>query len=141
MSSAPSKDTLTVECARAFVRDVDQHPGQELERVNRLGARRRALGLVGPVRHRRRGPVVGQPLQGDGIPRAVVRESGREGPVLLRHPDGRVDVEPRVRPGEHAGGRRLIKQLEAHEEARRNLSTTCATTGRHGPYSRAKRSS
>ncbi len=25
-------------------------------------------------------------------------------------------MEPRVRPGEHAGGLRLIKQLEAHEE-------------------------
>ncbi len=25
-------------------------------------------------------------------------------------------MEPRVRPGEHAGGLLLIKQLEAHEE-------------------------
>jgi len=31
-------------------------------------------------------------------------------------PDGGVHVEPRVRPGEHAGGLLLIKQLEAHEE-------------------------
>gem|GEM_PF-4867544 len=32
-----------------LVGDVDQHAGQELERVHRLGARRRAVGLVGPV--------------------------------------------------------------------------------------------
>ena len=31
-------------------------------------------------------------------------------------PDGGVHVEPRVRPGEHAGGLLLIKHLEAHEE-------------------------
>jgi hypothetical protein len=36
----------------ALVGDVHQHPGQELERVGGFGARRRALGLVRPVRQR-----------------------------------------------------------------------------------------
>jgi hypothetical protein len=41
----------------ALVGDVDQDPGEELERVHGLGARRRALGLVGAIHHRLRGPV------------------------------------------------------------------------------------
>ena len=72
-----------------LVGDVHQHPGEELERVHGLGARRRAVGLVGPVGDRLRRPVVGQPFQGDGIPRAVPREPGGKGPVILGHPDGR----------------------------------------------------
>ena len=70
----------------ALVGDVHQHPGQERERVDGLGARRRALGLVRPVRHRRGGAVVGQPLQCDGIPRTVPGESGGERAIVLRHP-------------------------------------------------------
>ncbi|OBQ31858.1 MAG: hypothetical protein AN485_23020, partial [Anabaena sp. MDT14b] len=89
---------------------------QKLQRVGGLGARRRAVRLVGPVRHRLRGAVVRQALQRDRIPRTVPGESGDERAIVLGHPHGGVDVEPRVRPGEHAGGLLLIKQLEAHEE-------------------------
>ena len=59
-----------------LVGDVHQHPGQELKRVHGLGARRRAFGLARPIGHRFRRPVVGEPFQGDGIPRAVPREHG-----------------------------------------------------------------
>jgi len=33
----------------ALIGDIDQHPGQELQRVNGLGARRRALRLIGAI--------------------------------------------------------------------------------------------
>ncbi len=46
----------------------------------------------------------------------VPREPGGEGAIVLRDPDGAVHVEPRVRPGEHAGGLALVEQLQAHEE-------------------------
>jgi hypothetical protein len=42
----------------ARVGDVHEHPGEELERVGGLGPRRRALRIVGAVRHRLRGPVI-----------------------------------------------------------------------------------
>jgi len=51
----------------ALVGDVHQHPGEELERVDGLGARRRALRLVGAVGDRFHGPVVGEPVQRDGL--------------------------------------------------------------------------
>ena len=60
------------------------------------------------------GSVVRQALPRDRIPRTVPGEPSGERPVLLRHPHGRVDVEPRVRPGEHAGGLLLIKQPSIH---------------------------
>ena len=52
----------------ALVGDVHEHPGEELQPVHRLGARRRAFGLVGAIGHGLGGPVVRQPLQRDGIP-------------------------------------------------------------------------
>jgi hypothetical protein len=70
----------------ALVGDVHQHPGQELERVGGLGARRRALGRVRPVRHRLVGAVVGQPLQRDGIPGAGAREAGGERAIVHGDP-------------------------------------------------------
>jgi hypothetical protein len=65
---------------------MDQHPGEELERVYRLGARRRTVRLVGPVRHRLRGSVVRQALQHDGIPGAVAREAGGERAIVHGEP-------------------------------------------------------
>ena len=64
----------------AFVRNVHQDPGQEFQGAQGLGARRRrAVRLVRPVGDRFRRPVVGEPLQRDGMPRAVPREPGGEG--------------------------------------------------------------
>ena len=40
-------------------------------RLASVGARRRAVGLVGAIGHDRGGPVVRESLQGDGIPGAV----------------------------------------------------------------------
>ncbi len=71
-----------------LVRSVHEHPGQELERVGGLGARRGSVGLVGAIRHRLRGPVVRQPLQRDGIPGAVAREARRERAIVLGDPKG-----------------------------------------------------
>jgi hypothetical protein len=99
-----------------LVRDVHQHPSQELERVGRLGARRRALRLVGPVRHGLGGPVVRQPFERHGIPRTVPGEPSGKRAVLLRHPHGGVHVEPRVRPCEHARCLVLVEQLQPHEQ-------------------------
>ena len=63
--------------------------------------RRRAFVLVGPIGHRLRGAVVRQALQRDGIPRAVLGEASGKRAIVLRHPDGRMDMEPRVRLGQH----------------------------------------
>ena len=57
-------------------------------------ARRRSVRPVGTVGGRFRRPVVRQPLQRDGIPRAVPREPGGKGAVVFRHPDGRVHMQP-----------------------------------------------
>jgi hypothetical protein len=70
----------------ALIGDVHQHPGQKLQRVHGLRARRGSVGLVRPVRDRRRGPVIRQPLQRDRIPRAVAREARRERAIVLGHP-------------------------------------------------------
>ena len=86
----------------ALVRDVHQEPGQELQRVHRLGPRRWPLRLVGAIRHRLSGPVVRQPLQRDGIAGAVAREAHRERAIVLGDPDGGVPVKPGVRPRQHA---------------------------------------
>ena len=56
---------------------MGQHPREKLQGVGRLGAGGGALGLVGAIRHDLRRAVVRQPLQGDGIARAVPREPGR----------------------------------------------------------------
>jgi len=79
-------------------------------------ARRRAVGLVRPIGHDLGGPVVREPLQRDGIPRAVARESGRERAVVLRDPDGRVHVESGVQPGQHAHGLVFVEERKAHEQ-------------------------
>ena len=77
----------TVSCRDLpLVRNVHEHPGQELERVGGLGPRRGALGLVRPVRHRLGGAVVGQALQRHGIPRAVPSEPRRERAIVLGDP-------------------------------------------------------
>ena len=121
--------------------------------------------------HRLRGPVVGQPLERDRIPGAVPREAGREAPIILGDPHGRMHVEPRMRPSEHPGGLVFIRTARGARRAgarrgdagdlaeqsatipairakpcsrtphARNFSAPSARTGRHGPYSRAKRSS
>ena len=70
----------------ALVGKVDPHPGQELQRVGGLGARRRTLGRVGPVGHGPGGAVGRQPLQRDGIPRAVAHEAGGKRAIVLRTP-------------------------------------------------------
>jgi hypothetical protein len=62
------------------------------------------------------GGVVGQPLQRHGVPCAVPREPGREDPIVLRHPHGRMHVKPGVRPRKHAGGLGQVEELEVHEE-------------------------
>ena len=72
---------------------------------------------VSDLRHRLGGSVVGQPLQRDGIPRTIPGEPSGKRPVLLGHPDGRVHVEPRVRPGEYASGLVLFEEIKADEEA------------------------
>ncbi len=49
----------------------------------------------------------------------------------LLHADGRVHVEPRVRPGEHAGGLVLVEEIKAYEDrstARRNASVNRAVS-------------
>ena len=56
-----------------------------------------AVGLVGAVGHGLGGPVIREPLQGEGIPRAIAREPDREGSIVLGNPHRGVDVEPRVR--------------------------------------------
>ncbi len=73
-----------------LVRDVDQHPGQALQRVDGRGPRRRPLGLVGVVGHGLGGPVIREPLQRDRIPGAVAREPAGEGAVILGHPHRRI---------------------------------------------------
>ena len=99
-----------------LVRDVDQDPGEELQRVRRFGAGGGAVGLVGAIRHGLRASVVGQPLQRDGIPRAVAREPGGERAIVFRYPDGAVHVKPGVRPGQHAGGLLLVEEFQPHEQ-------------------------
>ena len=76
-----------------LVRDVDQHPREGLQRAGCLGAGGGAFGLVGAIRHRLRGPVVRQALQCDGIPRAVPREPGGQGPTILGDPHRRMHSE------------------------------------------------
>jgi len=99
-----------------LVGDVHQYPGQELERVGGLGARRRALGLIGRVRHRLGGAVVGQPLQFDGIPGTVAREAAGKRAIVLGDPDAGVHVEPVMLPRQHARGLVLVEQLQPHEQ-------------------------
>jgi len=43
-------------------------------------------------------------------------EALREGAIVLGDPDGGRDVEPRVRPREHAGGLVLVKQRQANKQ-------------------------
>ena len=95
---------------------MHEHPGQELERVHGLRARGRAFRLVGALGLGLGGPVVRQPSERHGIPRAVPGESGGEGAIVLRDPHGGVHVEPGVWPRQHPGGLVLVEQLEAHEE-------------------------
>lgn len=77
----------------ARVGHVHQDPGEYLRRVHGLGARRRPP-TCPPVRHRLCGPVVRQPFERHGIPRALSGGSRSKGPVLLGHRAGRVHVEP-----------------------------------------------
>jgi hypothetical protein len=100
----------------ALVGDVDEHAGQELERVHNLRSRRRALGLVRPVRHGLGGAVMREPLQRDRIAGAVPGEPGGEGAIVLGDPDGRMNMEPRVRPREQARRLVLVEEFAAHEE-------------------------
>ena len=76
----------------ALIRDVDQHPREELQRVGGFGVGRGTLRLVGAIGHGLRGPVILQALERDRIPGAVPREPGREGAIVLRDPDGGVHV-------------------------------------------------
>lgn len=55
-----------------FVGDLHERSRQELQWVGGLGARRGSVGLVRPVRHRRRGSVVRWPFERNRLPRAVV---------------------------------------------------------------------
>ncbi len=41
---------------------------------------------------------------------------GRKGAIALRHPDGRIDVEPGGRRGKHAGGLFLAEECEANKQ-------------------------
>jgi len=64
------------------VRHVHAHPGEALQRVHGLGARRRAPGLGRPAGHRVRAAVVGQPLQRDRMAGVVSRERMLEKHVI-----------------------------------------------------------
>ena len=77
--------------------DVRGHPLPRL-RIHGLAAGRRALGLVGAIRHPVLVGVVRQALERRGIAGTVTRQPEREGAVVLLHPEGIVDMEPRVRP-------------------------------------------
>jgi hypothetical protein len=94
-----------------LVRNVHEHPSQELERVGGIGPRCWPIRLVGAIRHRRRGPVIRQPLQRDGILRAVPGESDRERANVLGHPYRCVYVESGVRPRQHPVG--VLMPLDA----------------------------
>ena len=83
----------------------------ELTSYVEIGPRRWPLRLVGAIRHRLRGPVIRQPLQRDGMPRAVPGEPGRERAIVLGDPYRRMHVEAGVRPSEHAGGLVLVEPL------------------------------
>lgn len=90
-------------CGRARAR--------ETPRGRRSRCRWWAFRLIGAIHHRLRGPVVRQPLQRYGMPRALPREAGREGPIVLGDPHSGVHVAPRMLPGELAGGLAPIEQL------------------------------
>ena len=97
-----------------LVRDVNQDPRQELQRIHRVGACGGALLLVGAVGHRLRGPVICQPLQGDGIPRTGPCEPGGERAIVLGNPQPSVHVEPGVRPRQHPGGLVRVNEIQPH---------------------------
>ena len=86
----------------ALVGDVDQHPRQKLQRLHGLSTRRWPFGLVRPVRHRLGGSVVGEPLQRDGIPRAVARQARLERAIVVWDPFGRTGCANRSAPGPSA---------------------------------------
>lgn len=77
------------------------------EQAVRLAVRTGGPGPTGTAGRRRTGvrrmtcPGSGGPAS-RGAPRALPGESGDEREIILRHADGRMDMEPRVRPGAHA---------------------------------------
>ncbi|HEY5112768.1 MAG TPA: hypothetical protein VIJ45_01480 [Coriobacteriia bacterium] len=75
---------------------MTEHASEELQRIHGLAARRRAAALVRAVGHVAGAGVVGHPLQGHRIARAISREPLGKGAVVLVHPHGIVDLEARV---------------------------------------------
>lgn len=93
ISAIPSRGDV------ARVGDVHQHPGEELQRVHNLSARRRAVRLVRSIRRRRGGAVLRQRYKRLRIPRTIFGELSGSCAVHHGHAEGGVDVEPRVGSG------------------------------------------
>lgn len=100
----------------ALVRNVADDPGQELQDIRGLGARRRPGRLVGVVGDRVVVFLVRQAAERDGLAGAVASEPDGEAAVIGRDRDAVVHVEARVRPGEHPGRCVAIEQFAAHEQ-------------------------
>ena len=81
------------------------------------------------------GPVVRQPVERHGMPRAGPGEPRRERTGILRHPDGHLDMETGVRPGEHVSGLVLVEPLPAHEAPEHGTAERLGQPGGvvHGP--------
>ena len=83
---------------------------EDLPQERRPPARRLGGGELGHDQHRHAGigpgglRLAAPPARAVGLPTVVAREPGREGAIVLRDPDRRTHMEPRVRPGEHTGG-------------------------------------
>jgi hypothetical protein len=103
----------------ALVGRVDPHPGQELQRVSGLGARRRTLGRVGPVGHGLRTAVVGEAFQRDrqGARRRGPGMCGAAGPLYRR-----LGEAPRARAG-------ALHQLQYHHHRERIGTSVAARAG------------
>ena len=99
------------------VRHVRQHAREKLQRIHRLGPRRRAVRLVGAVAHAAFRRVVLGALERDGIARAVAREPERKRDIALRHEHRIVHVKPRVRPRQHPLGVLALEQSAPHEQS------------------------
>jgi hypothetical protein len=83
---------------------VDDESREELERLGRVGARGRAVGLVGDDADDSLFGVVGDPRERDGGACGVTGELRAALRVVGLDSHAMVDVEAGVRPGEHGVG-------------------------------------
>ncbi len=100
----------------ALVGDVSQQEVDEVQGLEVMGAGSGAGSIVGAVGDRAGLGIVLEPAQRERAASAVAGQPLVGRPVVLVEPDGVVDAEAGVMPGQHGIGRLRIEELALDEE-------------------------